>query len=137
MKPSRSAPNVGAPAAWVAANRRAKPSTLSTLGLPGSIQDSTRQSSPYASTSGTRAPSGAARSQSSPAASVAKKVPGAFERVLTKAVRPSLSRSRVAVQTSPPATGVVATTATPSSAAALPAIPPIRAMERRYGARRG
>ena len=70
----------------------------------------TRQSSSTASTSGTGAPPASA-SQASPRASAAKKPAGGCGRDLTSALPPSLSRSRVAVQMSPPGTGVVATTA--------------------------
>ena len=52
---------------------------------------------------------------------------GACGRVLTSAEVPPESRSRVDVQMSPPATGVVATTALPSSFSARLAIVPIRA----------
>ncbi len=93
-----------APAWWVAARARPNRSATSVVGLPGSIQSSTRQSSATASTLGTWAPS-ASRSQRSPSASRSKKPSGGCGRVLMMAPRPSVSRSRVDVQMSPPATG--------------------------------
>ena len=67
-------------------------------------------------------------SQRSPSPSVAKKSAGALARVFTSTELPLLRRTRVDVQMSPPATGVVATTAWPSSSSTRVAIPRIRAI---------
>ena len=113
MKPSCSEPYDGAPASWVVASARPKSVAASVVSLPGSIQSRIRQSASTASTSGTWTPP-ASPSQRSPAASASKKPAGALVRVFMNAERPLLSRSLVAVQMSPPATGAVAATAEPT-----------------------
>ena len=120
MKPSRSRPYDGAPAACVAASSRPSAVAASTELLPGSTQRMIRHSESTPSTSGTCAPpSGvASSSQRSPAASAVKKSSGACGSVFISAVVPSLRRSRVAVAMSPPATGAVATTDEPRSSSA-------------------
>src|SRR5699024_12402652 len=70
----------------------------------------------------------ASRNQRNPSASRWKKPSGGLGRVLIRALRPLLSRSRVVVQMSPPATGVVDTTATPNRASARAAVPDKRAI---------
>ena len=117
MNPSVSPPYVAAPAWWVAARARPKAVAASAEGRPGSTQRRIRQPSSAASTSGTETPPASA-SQARPADSLAKNCGGALLRVFISAVVPSESRSLVATQTSPPATGAVAATAEPSSSSA-------------------
>src|SRR4029079_14046496 len=116
-----SAPYDGAPDACSLARERPKLTAFSGVGRPGSTQVRIRHSASKARTSGTETVSDSA-SQLSPAASLSKNPTGGCGRVLTTAVRPSESRSRVAVQTSPPATGLVETTGVPSSRSARWAI---------------
>jgi hypothetical protein len=117
MKPSSSSPYAGAPAPCVAASARPKPMAASTEGRPGSTHRRITQPSSTASTSGAPMPPASA-SQRRPFASDAKNPVGALLSVFISAVVPSLSRSLVATQMSPPATGAVATTAAPSSSSA-------------------
>src|SRR5262245_18925837 len=117
MNPSWASPYDGAPASWVLARARPNSPAASVVSLPGSTQARIRQSFSTASTSGTWTPP-ASPSQRSPSASVAKKPSGALVRVFMNAERPLLSRSLVAVEMSPPATGAVAATADHSSSSA-------------------
>src|SRR4051794_9982026 len=120
MKPSASPPYDGAPAAWVAASAVPNDAAASADTLPGSTQRRIRHSSSTPRTSGTGTPPSAAASpsQRSPWASAAKKPAGGWGWVFMIAVLPSESRSLVADDVSPPASGAVATTAVPRSSSA-------------------
>src|SRR4051794_10249039 len=120
MKPSASPPYDGAPAAWVAASAVPNDAAASADTLPGSTQRRIRHPSSTPRTSGTGTPPSAAASpsQRSPEASAAKKPAGGGAWVFMIAVVPSESRSLVAEEVSPPASGAVATTAAPRSSSA-------------------
>ena len=126
MKPSCSAPNVGAPDACSRARDRPKLTAFSAVGRPGSTQARIRHSASSASTSATR--DGAGLGQPGQPRGLALEEPvGGCGRVLTSADPPSRSRTRVAVQMSPPATGVGRDHGVPSSCSTRSAIVGMRA----------